>query len=151
MNRITARYPSPLRRTARGFSLIELMVVVVIVSILAAVALPSYQNSVAKSRRTVAKTALLDLAARQEKYFSTMNQYTTDLTGTGSTGLGIPTTALKDGSNNLYTLSVVVNNATNPPTFTATATATGSQSSDSCGNFTVNNFGQQTPTTTGCW
>lgn len=151
MKYATVDLPHGLRHANGGFSLIELMIVVVIIALLAAVALPSYQNSIAKSRRTVAKTALLDLAARQEKYYSTMNQYTTDLTGTGSTGLGIPTTALKDGSNDLYTLSVVVNNTTNPPTFTATATATGPQSSDSCGNFTVNNFGQQTPTTSGCW
>jgi type IV pilus assembly protein PilE len=63
--------------TVAGFSLIELMVVVVIIAILASIAVPAYTGSVRKSRRTEAKTALLDLAAREERYFATQNIYTT--------------------------------------------------------------------------
>jgi type IV pilus assembly protein PilE len=59
-----------------GFSLIELMVVVVITAILASIAVPAYQSSVQKSRRTEAKTAIMDLAAREERYFATQNVYT---------------------------------------------------------------------------
>ncbi len=59
----------------KGFSLIELMVVVSIITILGAIAVPSYNYSVRKSRRTEAKTALLDLAAREERYFATQNVY----------------------------------------------------------------------------
>ncbi len=66
------------RARLTGFSLIELMIVVVIVAILASIAVPAYTNSVRKSRRTEAKTALLDLAAREERYFATQNVYTTD-------------------------------------------------------------------------
>lgn len=149
MNYAEVSIPHGLRHTNGGFSLIELMIVVVIIALLAAVALPSYQNSIAKSRRTVAKTALLDLAARQEKYFSTMNQYTTELTGTA--GLGIPSTTLSDGNSALYTLEITVDNKANPPTFTATAKRTGPQTNDTCGDYTVNNFGQQTAATAGCW
>lgn len=54
-----------------GFTLIELMVVIVIGSILLAVAIPSYQSQIRKSRRTDAKTAVLELAGREERYFST--------------------------------------------------------------------------------
>ena len=61
-----------------GFSLIELMVVVVITAILASIAVPAYNSSIRKSRRTEAKTALLDAAAREERYFATQNIYTTD-------------------------------------------------------------------------
>lgn len=137
-----------LRRNRQGFSLVELLIVIVIIAILAGIAIPSYQNSIAKSRRTLAKTALLDLAARQEKFFSTTNKYTSDM---GATGLGIPSTTLSDGNITLYTLEMTVNNTSNPPTFTATAKPAGPQTKDTCGNYTVNNFGQQTPTTSGCW
>jgi type IV pilus assembly protein PilE len=58
-------------RIAAGFSLIELMVVVAIATILFAIAVPSYMNQVRQSRRTEAKTTLLDLAGREESYFST--------------------------------------------------------------------------------
>jgi len=58
-------------RYSRGVTLIELMIVVVIVSILAAVALPSYTAYVLRSHRVEAKTALLDLAGREERYYST--------------------------------------------------------------------------------
>jgi type IV pilus assembly protein PilE len=63
-------------RTA-GFTLVELMVVITVVAILVAVAVPTYQNQVRQSRRTDAKTAVLDLAAREEKYLSLNNTYTT--------------------------------------------------------------------------
>jgi type IV pilus assembly protein PilE len=58
-----------------GFSLIELMVVVVIIAILGSIAVPAYNSSVRKSRRTEAKTALSDLAAREERYYATQNVY----------------------------------------------------------------------------
>ena len=59
------------RADSRGFTLVELMVVIVIASILMAIAVPSYKNSIRKSRRTDAKTALLDLAGREERFNST--------------------------------------------------------------------------------
>jgi type IV pilus assembly protein PilE len=58
-----------------GFTLIELMIVVVIIAILASISVPAYTSSVRKSRRTEAKTALADLAAREERYFATQNLY----------------------------------------------------------------------------
>src|SRR5260370_6500079 len=59
-----------------GFTLVELMAVILVASILFAIAIPSYQSQIRKSRRTDAKTAVLDLAAREEKYFSLNNSYT---------------------------------------------------------------------------
>ncbi len=72
-------------RFSRGMTLIELMVVVVIATILMSIAIPSYMSQVRQSRRVEAKTALLDLAGREERYFSTSvtganyTQTTTDL------------------------------------------------------------------------
>jgi type IV pilus assembly protein PilE len=62
-------------RKARGFSLIELMIVVVIVGILAAIAYPSYQHAVRKTKRAEARTALMQLMQQQERYYSHATTY----------------------------------------------------------------------------
>lgn len=65
------------RSRSAGFTLVELMVVVLITAILASIAVPAYNSSVRKSRRTEAKTAIMDMAAREERYFATQQLYTT--------------------------------------------------------------------------
>lgn len=60
---------------ARGFTLIELMVVVAIVGILAAIAYPAYTNSVIKGKRAEGRTALLSLMQQEERYFTQNNSY----------------------------------------------------------------------------
>lgn len=66
---------APLALTTRGFTLIEVMIVVVIISILAAIALPSYQQYVQKSRRVDAKETLLRMATLQERFFFQESRY----------------------------------------------------------------------------
>ena len=61
----------------RGMTLMELMIVVVIVGILAAIAFPSYKAYVDRAKRTEGKTLLMEVAARQERYYFDENQYTT--------------------------------------------------------------------------
>lgn len=63
-----------------GFTLLELMIAVVIVAILASIAIPSYQNSVTKTRRAEGKALLLQGAAAQETNFTEYNQYAVDIT-----------------------------------------------------------------------
>lgn len=70
-------------RRQRGFTLIEVMIVVVIVAILITVALPSYQGSLQKGRRSDAMSALMDVANRQEQRMLDRGAYTTDLTQLG--------------------------------------------------------------------
>jgi type IV pilus assembly protein PilE len=138
-----------------GFTLIELMIAVVIVGILAAVALPAYGTYVKKGRRVDAKTALLDLAAREEKYFAVNNIYTTSLSDLGITSAYVNGTA----ATAYYTLSIAPVYATGTTTpiigfqATATATSVGNQSADTCKNFVLDYLGTQTVTgtATGCW
>lgn len=70
-------------RCNRGFTLIELMIVVLIVGILSAVALPSYQNSMQKGRRSDAMSSLLDAANRQQQLLLDRSTYTADMTDLG--------------------------------------------------------------------
>ena len=63
----------------RGFTLIEMMIVVVVVGILAAIALPAYQEQVRKSRRATAEAHLMDVAARQQQFLLDNRRYATDL------------------------------------------------------------------------
>ena len=72
-----------MRRTMRGVTLMELMIVVVIIGILAAIAYPNYREFVARAKRTEARAALLKIATNQEKYYLQNNIFTTDLTDLG--------------------------------------------------------------------
>ena len=74
------------RRRSGGMTLIELVIVMVIVAIMASIAIPSYNSYVLKSHRTEAKTALLDLASMEERYFSTQNVYSLLATDLGYPG-----------------------------------------------------------------
>lgn len=67
------------RSPERGFTLIEVMIVVTIIGILLAVGLPSYQNSIQKGRRSDAISALLEVANRQEQHMLDRSTYTTDM------------------------------------------------------------------------
>lgn len=131
--------PKRNRATARGFTLIELLIAVAIVAILAAIALPSYERYVRKARRTDAKQALLDYAARQEKYFSTNNQYQTDATKIGYSASN--DIAINNGSTSYYTLHFDVPTAT---TFSATATPINAQAADECQAYQLDHLGAQT-------
>jgi len=99
---------------ARGFTLIELMIVVAIVGILAAIAYPSYQDSIRLARRSDAADGLMNLQGLQEKYRA--NNTTFGVLGNGVGGIG-GNAISADG---FYTLTVANNAAT---TYTLTATA----------------------------
>jgi type IV pilus assembly protein PilE len=124
-----------------GFTLVELMVTLVVASILVAIAVPTYTNQIQKARRTDAKSALLDLAGREERFLSVSTSYSQTTTQLGYSG-AFPQ-AIGSG---YYTITVAVpdpNFAGAGPSFVATAAAAGTQIKDStCASFTVNQIGQ---------
>lgn len=121
----------------RGFTLTELMIVVAIVGILAAVSYPSYLEHVTKTRRADAQTSLLDLAARMERHFAETNSYAgaTIATAAATDVLGSATSV-----EGWYTLSITAQNASS---YTVQATPLNAQGTGDtwCQSLTLNSLG----------
>jgi type IV pilus assembly protein PilE len=125
-------------KSRAGLTLIELLMVIVIVGVLAAIAVPMYSGYMQRARRADAKTALEQVRAAQEMWRAEKGQYCTaaNAEATLRTTMGAPATTVS----NYYTWSFTVKTAT---AFTAQATAIGSQVSD--GNLTINQDGTKSP------
>lgn len=118
----------------RGFSLIELMIVVAVIGILAAIAYPSYDEYVKRARQSAAQQFMLDVANKQEQYLLDARQYTADYAG-------VLNVNLPDDVDEHYTITVVV--GTGPHSYTVTATPKASMSGFPA--LTLNNLGEKTP------
>lgn len=124
----------------KGFTLIELMIVVAVIAILAAVAYPSYQDSVRKSRRADAKAVLTELAQWMERNYTEAHRYDQNKAGAAIDTAALPfDKAPKDGNDTYYNITV----ATGANTFTLTATPANAQAGDKCGSLTLNQAGQK--------
>ncbi len=145
--------PSPQRRLRRarvgGFTLIELMVVIAIVAILAAIALPAYGDSVRKSRRGQAKADLTELAQRAERWHTVNNTYVGFWANVPLAERVSPRTP---GAAAAYNIAAV--EAAN--TYALTASPLGGQLADTrCLALSINQLGQKGKTGSGtvadCW
>lgn len=139
---------------ARGVTLIELMIVILVIGIMAAIAVPSYRKYMIRSQRSEAKIALLQLQTAQEKRYLQMNAYTNDVSGSVSAnppGLGLSSVS----ETQKYDITVSTF-AADGQSYTATATPKYGQADDSdCKNFTINERGVRgnngTLTPEKCW
>ncbi len=131
------------KQNARGFTLIEIMVVVVIFGILSSIAVGSYENSRKKSRRSDGQNSLFEAATLMEKYFFNEKTYTTDLAAIGYSTLSANVPSLKGH----YTISVNPETPTCPISscYEIQATAIGIQTDDQ--DLTLDSRGRKTPTT----
>jgi type IV pilus assembly protein PilE len=127
-------------RANRGFTLIEVIIVVAIIGILAAIAYPSYQNQIRRSNRSAAQAVMMDAANKQQFYLSSQRQYLEAATTADMATIGV--TPPVDVTR-FYDFAIAANNAATPPTFTITATPKGPQTPD--GALTLDQAGTKAP------
>lgn len=145
------------RQRAAGFTLIETMIVVIIVSVLAGIALPAYQNSMLKGRRSDAMGALLDASNQLEQYMLDHSTYTTNLSLIFPPERITGTTLLRSAED-FYVITATacaVGTIANCYTLTAAPPTGGVQEDDTmCGSLILDSDGKRTATGnlgSGCW
>ena len=134
-----------MRKYMRGVTLLELMIVLVIISILAAIAYPNYREYIIRAKRTEAKAALLQIATQQERFYLQNNAFTQDLLV-----LGFATTPNFTTDSESYVINVGAADASD---FTATATyQLGGDEALKCLTFQIDGRGAKTSLPdTDCW
>lgn len=125
-----------------GFTLIELMIVVAVIAILSAIALPAYQQYVKRSQRAEARAAILKADGWLERFYSENNRYNNgSATGNDRFALAFGNVPATGAARYQITLAVTTS------TYTITATPTGSMNADYCGVYTKTNAGVLTSAT----
>lgn len=133
---------------AKGFTLIEMLIVVAIVAILAAIAYPAYQNYIHRTRRADGKELAMRIASAEERFFTNFNRYSSDL---GAVGVNSTSEKL------YYTAEVTLDNADQTYVIKVTPDPSLPQKDDECGELTINNTGfkdwggAHPPTNGACW
>lgn len=127
---------------ARGFSLVELVIVMAILGILAAVSIPLYVEQMRKSVRAEAQTFLTDVASRQHQFLVDKRRYATSIAALNL----VPPANVKTKFADPITVDAP---AVVPPTFRLTAAAVGDQVKDKCPTLTIDSAGNRGPA--GCW
>ncbi|GAA0692976.1 type IV pilin protein [Marinobacterium maritimum] len=123
-------------RTNAGFTLIELMIVVVVIGVLASIAYPAYLEYVAKSKRAEGKAALALAAQRMERCFTANNTYA-----------GCAINVVVDSGS--YTISL--QGAATTSAYKLQAVPAGGFTGDACGTLTINQAGETSAAQADCW
>ncbi len=133
-------------KRSRGFSLIELLIVVAIIAVLAAIAIPAYQRYSFRARRTEGQQLLQSIAIAEERYYATHNQYAALNT------VGFQNTISQNG---FYIADIPASASTSSQAFTVEAVPQTAQITDACQILTINNAGLKSMTGTtsngNCW
>lgn len=127
-------------RRSSGFSLIELMIAVAIIAILAAIAFPSYQQHVVKTRRGAGAACLMEMAQFMERYHTTNMSYA---------GAVLPATNCRAEVADHYSLAFTANPTASAYSITATAQGAQASKDTKCGHLTVNQAGTKTVSVSG--
>jgi type IV pilus assembly protein PilE len=137
---------------ATGFTLIELMIVVAIIAILAAIALPSYQEYVRRGNRTDARAQLVKASQYLERFYSATDSYAADRNG-GTIESKFPDGLKQSPDQGAALYNITVTASITSYTLTAAPVAAGSMANDRCGTFTLDHTGRRTVSTaaTDCW
>ena len=127
------------RKKQQGFTLIEVMIVVAIIAILAAVAYPSYQESIRRTARADAQSDMLEIAQIAERFFTANNQYAATRAGVAFV---IPFAQSPRSGAARYNFNIAF---PTPQTFVLQAVPVAPQTADVCGTLTLNQLGVTGP------
>jgi type IV pilus assembly protein PilE len=130
------------REQEGGFTLMELLIVMLVLGILAAIAIPNYSEYVLRSHRSAAQAFIADVASRQVQFYLNRRTYATTVADLSMVAPADLTPR--------YTIAIAAV-AGPPATFTVTATPTGAQATDRCGAMTIDQTGARGAATTRCW
>ncbi|MDB5945664.1 MAG: pilus assembly protein PilE [Ramlibacter sp.] len=153
MNAPVSLRGSGLRR-GRGFTLIEIMIVVAILGIIAAIALPSYRSSVDRARRADARGQLMQAAQFMQRFYAANDQYLNDRAG-NNISTQMPSNLARSPADGPQVYALTVTATTGAYTLTMAPLSSSTLANDACGSFTLTSTGVRgvtgTKTRDDCW